>query len=199
VEDGSDVLVVQGTDAGGHQRAQGASLITLLPEVVDMLAEEFKDSHVAVVAAGGIMDGRGIAAAQMLGAQGSVMGTRFVATNECPSPADVKVALVSTADGSRSTIKSTVHDDIQGTALWPSAYDGRAIIGDSYKDFVSGLTIEENIAKYKEASERGETNRKIIWSGAGVGLIKSVLNAEEVIKGSQAEARNLIQNMAKSQ
>jgi nitronate monooxygenase len=57
-----------------------------------------------------------------------------------------------------------VHDDIQGTALWPSAYDGRAIIGDSYKDFVSGLTIEENIAKYKEASKRGETNRKIIWS-----------------------------------
>lgn len=57
-----------------------------------------------------------------------------------------------------------MHDDIQGTALWPSAYDGRAIIGDSYKDFVSGLTIEENIAKYKEASERGETNRKIIWS-----------------------------------
>jgi collagenase-like PrtC family protease len=67
VEDGTDVLVVQGTDAGGHQRAQGASLITLLPEVVDMLAEEFKDSHVAVVATGGIMDGRGIAAAQMLG------------------------------------------------------------------------------------------------------------------------------------
>jgi hypothetical protein len=67
VEDGTDVLVVQGTDAGGHQWAQGASLITLLPEVVDMLAEEFKDSHVAVVAAGGIMDGRGIAAAQMLG------------------------------------------------------------------------------------------------------------------------------------
>jgi nitronate monooxygenase len=67
VEDGTDVLVVQGTDAGGHQMAHGASLMTLLPEVVDMLKDEFPNSHISVIAAGGIMDGRGIAAAQALG------------------------------------------------------------------------------------------------------------------------------------
>ena len=66
-KDGADVIVVQSTDAGGHQFAQGASLITLLPEVIDMLRNEFKELQVPVIAAGGIMDGRGIAAAQVLG------------------------------------------------------------------------------------------------------------------------------------
>jgi nitronate monooxygenase len=67
IEDGADVIVVQSTDAAGHQFAQGASLIALLPEVVDMLRNEFEESQVCVIAAGGIMDGRGIAAAQALG------------------------------------------------------------------------------------------------------------------------------------
>lgn len=102
VEDGTDVLVVQGTDAGGHQLARGAGLMALLPEVVDILKEEFEDSQVSIIAAGGIMDGRGIAAAKALGrytltfirsrslrlatngaigAQGVVMGTRVCSTN----------------------------------------------------------------------------------------------------------------------
>ena len=67
VEDGADVLVVQGTDAGGHQWAKGTSIVSFLPEVVDMLDEDFKDSSISVIAAGGIMDGRGIAAALALG------------------------------------------------------------------------------------------------------------------------------------
>jgi nitronate monooxygenase len=67
VEDGADVVVAQGIDAGGHAWAKGAGLISLVPEVTDMLAEEFPNSHVQVIAAGGIMDGRGIAAALALG------------------------------------------------------------------------------------------------------------------------------------
>jgi len=67
VQDGADVLVIQGVDAGGHQWAQGASLMTLLPEVVDMLSEEFDRKEVPVIAAGGVMDGRGVAAALVLG------------------------------------------------------------------------------------------------------------------------------------
>lgn len=67
VEDGCDVVVAQGGDAGGHQWAQGASLISLIPEVVDMLREEFGGKKVSVLAAGGIADGRGIAAGLVLG------------------------------------------------------------------------------------------------------------------------------------
>lgn len=197
VEDGADVVVAQGIDAGGHQWAKGAGLISLVPEVIDMLAEGFPDSHVQVIAAGGIMDGRGIAAAFALGASGAVMGTRFVATEECPAPENVKSLMIAVKDGGQSTTKSTMFDDIQGTAIWPTVYDGRAIIGDSFKDHLSGLSVEENIAKYKAALENGNTSRKIVWVGTGVGIIKSVVSASEVVKNSQEEARKIIERLYK--
>lgn len=64
---GPDVLVVQGVDAGGHQWAQGASLMSLLPEVRDLVARDARADEVAILAAGGIVDGRGCAAALGLG------------------------------------------------------------------------------------------------------------------------------------
>jgi nitronate monooxygenase len=65
VNDGADVIVIQGSDAGGHQFANNSSIITLLPEVVDAIQNSQKE--VSILAAGGIMDGRGIAAALALG------------------------------------------------------------------------------------------------------------------------------------
>lgn len=93
VLDGADVVVAQGVDAGGHQFRQGTGIVSLVPEVLNMLQKEFKDRNVKVVAAGGIADGRGVAAALALGkwsfrkeeekadvfivgAQGIVMGTK---------------------------------------------------------------------------------------------------------------------------
>ena len=67
VKQGADVLVVQGSDAGGHQWAQGASLMSLLPEVHDTLVKSGAASQTAVLAAGGIVDGRGCVAALGLG------------------------------------------------------------------------------------------------------------------------------------
>lgn len=67
VADGADVVVAQGIDAGGHQYAKGAGVVSLVPEVKSMLEEEFAGKEVAVVAAGGIVDGRGVAAALALG------------------------------------------------------------------------------------------------------------------------------------
>lgn len=64
---GADVLVVQGVDAGGHQWAQGASLMSLLPEVRDLVARSARADEIAILAAGGIVDGRGCAAALGLG------------------------------------------------------------------------------------------------------------------------------------
>src|SRR5437763_563577 len=76
-----DVLVMQGLDAGGHGWEKGAGVISLVPEAVDAL-EENGFAHIHVLAAGGIVDGRGVAAALALGAEGVVMGTRFLGALE---------------------------------------------------------------------------------------------------------------------
>ncbi|KZP29712.1 inosine monophosphate dehydrogenase [Athelia psychrophila] len=191
VEDGVDALVVQGVDAGGHQWAQGAGIVSLVPEVKDMLVREFAGKEIPILAAGGIMDGRGVAAALVLGADGIVMGTRFIATEETATPAAMKERYVASSDGGVSTIKSTVHDDIQGTGFWPSVYNGRAIIGASYQDFVNGVSIEDNIAKHNNAGE-GDLSRKILWAGSGVGLIRSVLSTKDVVIQSQKEAKEIL-------
>lgn len=60
--------------------------------------------------------------------------------------------------------RSTFHDDLVGTKLWPSAYDGRAIITDSYKDHSSGLALQEIQAKFKAANDAGDTSRQMVWS-----------------------------------
>ena len=60
--------------------------------------------------------------------------------------------------------RSTFHDDVQGTTIWPELYDGRAIIGDSYQDHVSGASLEENVAKFKAAKDVGDNSRLIHWS-----------------------------------
>jgi nitronate monooxygenase len=65
--DGADIIVAQGIDAGGHQWLNGVGIVSIVPEVKDMLRTEFPDREIAVVAAGGIVDGRGVAAALALG------------------------------------------------------------------------------------------------------------------------------------
>ncbi|CAI7620397.1 unnamed protein product [Penicillium glandicola] len=191
---GVDVLVVQGTDAGGHQWAQGASLISLLPEVRDLLSKA-QNTSTSILAAGGIVDGRGCVAALGLGADGVVMGTRFVATSECPAPSTIKQAIVSGGDGGVSTIKSIRHDIFQSTDLFPRQYDGRAIIGVSYEDSQEGVSDEEIIRRYNEAKEAGEPQRRTIWAGASIGSINAVVSVEHVIQSTQQEARVILERL----
>ncbi|HQY30551.1 MAG TPA: nitronate monooxygenase, partial [Thermomicrobiales bacterium] len=99
---GADVIIAQGSDAGGHAGAIGT--FALLPAIVDAV------SPIPVVAAGGIGDGRGLAAALILGAQGAWLGTRFVASNEWGGPAAEQDAVVkATAD---DTIQTRIFDQI---------------------------------------------------------------------------------------
>ncbi|PYI02295.1 putative 2-nitropropane dioxygenase family oxidoreductase [Aspergillus sclerotiicarbonarius CBS 121057] len=182
VEDGADMLSVQGSDAGGHQFKDGASLITLLPDVVDMLEEKFPDRNVPLLAAGGIMDGRGIAAALALGANGVVMGTRFLATKESRTSDEKKAQLVLTEDGASSTAKSRIHDQLQGRDdFWPAQYSGRAIITDAYNAVDSGIqppNVSPSI---------------VTWAGAGIGQVRTIPSAASVVAVSQNQTRTTIE------
>ncbi|KAJ6072568.1 hypothetical protein N7467_010653 [Penicillium canescens] len=194
IKQGVDVLVVQGTDAGGHQWAQGASLVSLLPEVRDKLLNT-QNRSIAVLAAGGIVDGRGCVAALGLGADGIVMGTRFVATSECPAPSAMKEAIVSSSDGGVSTIKSTRHDVFQSTDVFPRQYDGRAVIGVNYEESEEGVSDDEIIRRYDEARKAGDDQRRTVWAGASIGSINAVASVDNVIKCTQQETRAILERV----
>src|ERR671914_794474 len=113
---GADIIVAQGTEAGGH--GADRSTLPLVPAVVDAVAPT------PVLAAGGIADGRGLAAALMLGAHGALIGTRFYASNEALGQGPAKLRLV--AARGDETARTRVFDLVRGLE-WPEEYPGRAL------------------------------------------------------------------------
>lgn len=183
-----DVVVVQGSDAGGHGLEVGASLLSVLPETIDAL--EAEGINIPVVAAGGIAEARAAAAAFSLGANGVVLGTRYLASKEItlPHPA-YQQRIVATKDGAANTVRAKVFDELTGPNMWPVTYDGRALVSNSYRDWKGGATSDEIIARMKAETDRGkdgdmgfgaDSNRAAIWAGTGVGLVKSVMSAADI-------------------
>lgn len=193
-----DGLIVQGSDAGGHGLAQSASVITLVPEVCDVL-EAKRCSHVPVLAAGGITDGRGLAAALALGASGVAVGTRFLTAKEANVPPGYRAEVLRASDGGRNTVRSTVYDRVRGFGgLWPRRYDGRGVINRSYSDAVeNGMPDSENKRLYEEEMKKGDLGwgpegRLTTYAGTGVGLVKDTLPAADIIGRMLSEAHKIL-------
>lgn len=121
---GAAVLVAQGTEAGGHG-LHARSTLTLLPAMADLLARRSPDT--LLVAAGGIADGRGLAAALSLGADGVLMGTRFWATQEAMIHPGAKQKVLE-AEGD-NTVRTRVYDIVR-QKRWPTGYDVRLMRND---------------------------------------------------------------------
>ncbi|KAH8596945.1 hypothetical protein B0O99DRAFT_619036 [Bisporella sp. PMI_857] len=188
------VLVIQGNDAGGHGLAQSASLITLLPECRDALAEAGLSDDLVLIATGGIMNGQGAAAALVLGADGVCLGTRFLASPEAAISNGYRQDVVSAKDGGVSTGRTKVYDTLRGTTGWPEIYNGRAVLNHSFWDHENGMTEEENKRRYEEALKLGddgwgENGRLTAYAGAGVGLVKKVMPARDIVLELQEGVR----------
>lgn len=192
-----DVLVVQGSDAGGHGLARSASVITLVPEVCDALKTRQME-HVPVLAAGGIVDGRGMAASLALGASGVVMGTRFLASTQAKIAHGYQTEILRASDGGISTVRSTVYDRVRGIGGWPDRYDGRGVVNQSYFDATErGMSDEENKRLYEEELKKGDfgwgpQGRLTTYAGTGVGLVKDTLPASEIIEGVLIETQSVL-------
>ncbi|XXH04361.1 hypothetical protein Hte_010775 [Hypoxylon texense] len=195
---GADVVVAQGVDAGGHQWASGAGVVSLVPEIRDALRDGFPGREVAVWAAGGIADGRGVAAALALGAEGAVLGTRYMVATESDAQDFKRKAILSTSDGGANTVKSQLHDHIQGNMSWPDVYDGRAIVTPTYQDYAAGVPLDENTKRFQAAKERGDLSRMVTWSGTGVGLIREELPAAEITRRVREGALKAIAGLKSS-
>jgi nitronate monooxygenase len=194
-----DVIVVQGADAGGHGLAQRASLLTLLPEIADTLAKDGVTTP--LIAAGGIVDGRGAAAALSLGASGVALGTRFLASEEAIIAKGYQDEILRVTDGGVSTVVTTIYDTVRAIYGWPPAYNGRAVANRSYLDAVHGMSEVENQELYKEAMKQGDAGwgpegRMTTYAGTGIGLIHTVQPAGEIVRSVQQEAVQVLQKAA---
>jgi nitronate monooxygenase len=184
---GADVIVAQGTEAGGHSGGSGRATLPFVPAVADLAAP------VPVLAAGGIADGRGLAAALALGAAGALIGTRFQASSEAlAAPAVVKAILGGTGE---DTERSRVLDIARG-AGWPARYPGRAI-RNAFLDTWRGREEEldrDEAAKdaYRAAARRGDPEAVAAWASEAIDLITEVGAAADLTGSIAQEAEQAI-------
>jgi nitronate monooxygenase len=188
---GADIIVAQGTEAGGHGKS-GRTTLTLTPAVVDIAGK------IPVVAAGGLSDGRGLAAALMLGASGILVGTRFWATPEALGSDNAKRLLVS-ARGD-DTLRTRVFDIIRELD-WPEGYSGRAIVNDfSRKWHGNEGALEQDLKgeaeAYWTAARAGDISKAVVFAGEGLDLIHDIKPAAEIVREIATEAERLLKTQA---
>jgi nitronate monooxygenase len=196
-----DALCMQGSDHGGHGFEGAASIVTLVPEAKDTLAREgFGD--IPILASGGIVDGRGVAAALALGASGVVIGTRFLASKEVIVHPHHQAAVLQASDGGQITAKSKLFDELKGPNIWPTPYDGRSLAVQSWKDHKNGVHIDEIRKKHNEATEKEDkgyakdlSGRAAMWAGTGVGLVNEVKSAGDIVEAVREGARKVLREL----
>ena len=183
---GADFIVAQGHEAGGHT-ADRATL-PLVPAVVDAV------TPVPVLAAGGIADGRGLAAALMLGAQGAMLGTRFAAASEALTHERAKARMV--AARAADTGQTRVFDIIRGYGAWPAPYTARAVRNEFFarwhgREGELEVALESEMPPYQHAVAKGAFETAMILAGEAVDLIDAVVPAADLVQriGAKAEAR----------
>ena len=181
--EGADVVIAQGAEGGGHV-GTSMSTMALVPQAVDLV------KPVPVMAAGGIADGRGLAAAIMLGAQGVLMGTRFLATVECHGRGHSKDALLNSL-GSQ-TIASKFYDDVLGI-LWPGSVV-RTIRNPILEEWARKQPEEwaQKAEELRPQVQAAVTNGDFVLAGESVGLVHEILPAGELVKKIAAEAEALL-------
>lgn len=182
---GADLVVAQGTEGGGHGGSHGT--LPLVPITVDAIAP------LPVVAAGGIADGRGLAAALMLGAHGALLGTRFFASTEALGSAAIKQRLIE-AKGEQ-TMRTKVFDVVRGYQ-WPAGFTGRAVRNQFMQrwdgneaELAAALAVEQ--PGFKAALQNGDYETVMVWASEAVDLIQSTESAATLVQRicDEAEAR----------
>jgi NAD(P)H-dependent flavin oxidoreductase YrpB (nitropropane dioxygenase family) len=182
---GADVIVAQGTEGGGHVGLMAS--IVLVPQVVRAVAP------IPVLAAGGIADGAGFAAALMLGAEGVLLGTRFLATPEAPLPESYKQAICR-SDG-HDTLLTELSDVIAGQ-VWPGAYARvqrtpliQRWLGREGEVRQRRVELQRQVQR---AREQGDVENGALLIGQDAGLIDSIEPAAEVVQRLVREAEALL-------
>jgi nitronate monooxygenase len=191
LEAGAQVIVAQGTEAGGHgaNALEGRATFTLVPEIADHLAHHAPQT--LLLAAGGIADGRGLAAALTLGADGALVGSRLWASAESlAAPGAVAAALAASGD---DTARSAVFDILR-RKNWPAPYDFRALRNALHRQWeqrIADLRSDPQAARadYDAGVAAGDFSRAHATVGEAVGLISDAPAAQELLARMTHDAR----------
>ena len=194
IDAGAAAIVAQGAEAGGHGALR--STLPFVPEVADYLAR--KSPKTLLLAAGGIADGRGLAAALMLGADGVVVGTRFLASEEALIP-DVVSERVAAATGD-DTVRTKAVDALRGVS-WPEEFSYRVLKNRlteqwAHREHEATAAFGSLAATYAEARTRRDLDTYAVGAGECVGLIHDRPNAGSILENMVAEAQSLLEQGA---
>lgn len=172
LEVGADIVVSQGGEAGGH--GGGRATLPFVPAVVDVAGP------VPVLAAGGIGDGRGLAAALVLGAAGALIGTRFEATHEALIAAD-EVKAILTA-GAEDTTQGRALDVVRDSP-WPARYPARTLRNKVTEAWAGREDDIDDATKaaYRDGVDRGDLDYLPIWAGEAVDVISEQESATTLV------------------
>ncbi|MBS0234697.1 MAG: nitronate monooxygenase [Proteobacteria bacterium] len=190
IDCGADVIVAQGSEAGGHGEKRGT--FALVPEIADLVAKISPDT--LLCAAGGVGDGRGLAAALLLGADGVLVGSRFWASEEANVSARMHAAaLAATGD---ATIRSRVMD-LARKLPWPSRYSARVLKNDFIarwhgREAELCSVADEEAEKYRKAWAEGDPDNSNTFVGETVGLIDRIEPVARIMDRMAKEAATLL-------
>ena len=180
---GVDGVIAVGAEGGGHLGRDETATMVLTPQVV-------KAVKIPVVAAGGIADGRGWVAAFALGAEGIQMGTRFLATRECPIPGVYKQAILEAKDNSTMIAAR-------------KGYPIRVLknqASEKVREMDEKGASQNEINAYVDSLHRGsdeDRENKLMSAGQVAGMIQKVMTVDEVIRSMIAEAKTITQGLGR--
>lgn len=170
-ESGVDVVIAEGFEAGGHNGFDELPTMVLVPQVADAVS-------IPVIAAGGIADARGLAAALALGAEGVQMGTRFLATTECIVPRNVKEAIVAAPD----TGTSVTARNLSPTRGLKNAFTAQVAEMDRRGATADELLAFIGVGRARMALLEGKVEDGEAYAGAACGMIHDILSAVDVVR-----------------
>jgi NAD(P)H-dependent flavin oxidoreductase YrpB (nitropropane dioxygenase family) len=209
-EMGVDAVIASGTEGGGHSGFDQITTLCLIPQAVDAV-------QIPVVAGGGIVDARGLMGALSLGAEGVYMGTRFMATKECPTHPNVKMAILEATDTSTMAIRHgspvPMEDERRGDRGFVEERRGslRMLLNDYAMEMLAGrdggAALEEDLNTPGTSEESPESNRTVsafvfgdleastISAGQGAGMIDDIPSCRELIERMVGGAESILERL----
>jgi nitronate monooxygenase len=191
VDAGADIIVAQGCEAGGHSGYRAT--FTLVPEVADYLAKSSPGT--VLVAAGGVADGRSLAAVLMLGAEGVLAGTRFSASEESLAPDGFRMAIIA-ADGDATMKSNTV--DVVRKRYWPDPAFVVRVLKNSFVEKWHGhereleKVIDVEFERFWKAFNAGDADNSGVLMGEASGMIHDAPPAARIIEDMVSRACSLL-------